>query len=243
MVRLGAVLVVCAVAAAACGDDRGGGLTVFAAASLTEPFSEMAQAFEGSPGGVPVTVAFAGSQRLAAQIVSGAPTDVFASADAEQMAEVMDAGIVASGPVVFTHNRLTIVVEQGNPLGVRSLADLARDDLVVVLPAPEVPAGRYARAALDAAGVTPSPASLESDVKGVVSKVALGEADAGIVYVSDADAAADRVDAVPLLDVEVVAEYPIAVLDGAPPAAHTFVEFVLSEQGAGILAGHGFMAP
>ncbi len=221
-------------------------LVVFAAASLAEAFEAIGAEFAATDGGVPVTLNLAGSQTLAAQLVEGAPADVFASADAARMAVVASAGLLAGDPLPFATNRLAIAIEPGNPSGVAGLGDLAREDLIVVLPAEEVPAGRYARAALAAAGVDVAPASLEPDVRAALAKVALGEADATIVYTSDLVVAADRVHGVAIpAAVNVVASYPIAVLAGAasPDVAARFVAFVRSERGRALLAEHGFGAP
>ncbi len=223
-------------------------LLVLAAASLTEAFEAIGAEFAATDGGVPVTFSFAGSQTLAAQLVEGAPADVFAAADAARMNVVAAAGLLAAGsaPTTFATNRLAIAVEPGNPRAVAGLAALARDDLVVVLPVEEVPAGLAARQVLDAAGVAGAPASLERDVRAALTKVALGEADATIVYTSDLVAAAGRVDDVAIPDdVNVVATYPIAVLADATSraGAERFVAFVLSPRGRAILAEHGFGAP
>lgn len=221
-------------------------LVVFAAASLSEAFEAIGTEFAATVGGVPVTLNLAGSQTLAAQLREGAPADVFAAADDVQMDVVAAAGLLAGDPQPFAANRLAIAVEPGNPQGVTGLADLARDDLIVVLPAPEVPAGRYARAALDATGVAVAPASLEPDVRAALSKVALGEADATIVYASDLVAAAGRIDGVAIPDAtNVAATYPIAVLADAPApdVAARFVAFVRSERGRALLVEHGFDAP
>jgi molybdate transport system substrate-binding protein len=183
---------------------------------------------------------FAGSSALAAQITQGAPADVFASADQPNMQKVVDAGY-ANAPGVFASNRLQMVVGRGNPKGIRSLADLARPGLVVVVCAPAVPCGAYGAQALGKAGVTVHPASQEQDVKAVVTKVQLGEADAGIVYQTDVRAAGSGVEGVDIpAEQNVTAEYPIAVLKGAGPAAAAFVDFVRTAEGQRILAGFGF---
>ncbi len=223
------------------------GLVVFAAASLTEAFEALGTAFAATEGGLPVTLNLAGSQTLAAQLVEGAPADVFAAADAVRMAVVAEAGLLAAPAEPFATNHLAIVVEPGNPRGITGPPDLARGDLVVVLPAEEVPAGRYARQVLAAAGVNVAPASLEPDVRAAVAKVALGEADATIAYASDVASADGRVDGVAIPDaVDVTATYPIAVLVDAPAGvdvAARFVAFVRSDAGRAILAAHGFGAP
>ena len=252
---VGLLTVIAVMAACAPGSDRtasgpgpaeGREVVVFAAASLAEAFEAIGTEFAATAGGVPVMLNLAGSQTLAAQLVEGAPADVFASADTARMDVVAAAGRLAGGPQPFATNGLAIAVEPGNPHGIAGPADLRRDDLIVVLPAAEVPAGRYARAMLDAAGVTVAPDSLEPDVRAALSKVALGEADATVVYTSDLVAAAGRVEGVAVPDdVDVVATYPIAVLADAPApdAAARFVAFVLSPRGRAVLAEHGFGAP
>ncbi|MDQ3974378.1 MAG: molybdate ABC transporter substrate-binding protein, partial [Actinomycetota bacterium] len=159
------------------------------------------------------------------------------------MQQVAEAGLVAGRPRPFADNRLVIAVEPGNPLGIRGLADLADPQVTVVLAAEEVPAGAYARQALAAAGVRATPSSLETDVRAVLGRVALGEADAGIVYVSDVVAARGRVEAVAIPpEHNVVVSYPIAVLAPAPnpDGAQAFVDFVLSPAGQAVLARFGF---
>jgi molybdate transport system substrate-binding protein len=194
---------------------------------------------------VEVVLNHAGSQTLASQIDEGAPADVFASANTTQMAAVAAAGNLAAEAEVFTANLLAIAVEAGNPLGVDGLADLSDPDLVLVLPAEAVPAGQYAREALDAAGVEVSPSSLEQDVRAALSKVELGEADAAIVYASDVAASAAAVGIDIPAEQNVPASYPIAVIADAPnpTAANAFVAFVLSDSGQDILATYGFTAP
>lgn len=242
--RSGAALVATvALALAACGGAATGlgategQLTVFAASSLKPPFDEMARFLH-----LGITFNYAGTQTLTSQLTEGAMADVFASADRPHMQEVQDAGLVAGSPQVFAHNRLEIAVAKGNPKGIRTLADLAKPGIVVVLADPSVPAGKYAEQALSHAGVTVKPASLELQVTAVLSKVALGEADAGIVYHSDV-VTSGKVDGVTIPDPQnVIADYPLAVLKDAPdPAqAQTFVTFVMSSHGQSILAAAGF---
>jgi len=223
-----------------------GELFVFAAASLTDAFEELGTAFNKEYPDVTVTYNFGPSSGLADQIVQGAPADVFASANQTQMDKVADADLVEGQPLMFVTNSLQIVVEPGNPLGIHGLADLARPDVTLVLAAPEVPAGQFAREALMKAGVQASPASNEVDVRSVLQKVALGEADAGIVYVTDVQVADDMVDGVDIPDDQnVVARYPIATLANAlnPEAAAAFVALVLGERGQAILASYGFSQP
>jgi molybdate transport system substrate-binding protein len=233
----------------ACGGDGPGGgraapaeLRVFAAASLTAPFEELGQRFRAAEG-TAVTFNFAGSQALATQLRQGAPADVFASADVPNMDKVRD---LVGDPQVFASNLLQIVVERGNPRGVGGLADLAAGDLKVVLAAEEVPAGRYARQVLDRVGVEVRPVSLEDNVKSVVTKVALGEADAGIVYVTDVTAGGDRVQGVDIpTGQNLTATYPIATVRASPAQerARAFVDLVRSAEGRQVLERHGFLPP
>ena len=251
--RLLAVVAVLAVGVAACGSDSSdepatdvGDVTVFAAASLTAAFTEIGEAFTLEHPGADVTFNFAASSELVAQIGQGAPADVFASADKSNMTKLTDAGNNATEPETFATNLLEIIVGPGNPQGVTGVADLANENLIVVTCAPEVPCGKYAAQVFESAGVTVAFKSLEENVKAVVSKVILGEADAGIVYKTDVDAAGDKAAGVEIpTDINVLAEYPIAVTKDAPNAegAQAFIDFVQSEQGRGILASYGFLAP
>jgi len=216
-------------------------LNVFAAASLTDVFTELGDRFTAEHPDVTLQFNFAGSNDLATQIQQGAPADVFASADTVNMDKVTD---LVDPPQEFARNKLAIVVAPDNPKGITGLADLARKDLKVVLAAPEVPAGKYAAEILSRAGVTVSPVSLEVSVKGVVTKVSLGEADAGIVYVTDVSAADAKVDGVAIPDAQnVIAVYPIATLVAGDGNGDTraFVDLVLSAEGQSVLAGHGFL--
>ncbi|HMC08615.1 MAG TPA: molybdate ABC transporter substrate-binding protein [Actinomycetota bacterium] len=199
--------------------------------------------------GVRLTPNYNGSGSLVTQIQQGAPADVFASADTANMDKLTGSGAIASSQP-FARNLLEIVVQNGNPKGIHSLADLARPGLVVVLGDPAtVPAGKYAKQALQAAGVNVVPKSLESQVTAVVQKVALAEADAGIVYVTDvkaAEAAGQHVDGVPIPpEQNVVAVYPIGVLKNAanPAVAQAFVAYVLSPPGQATLGSFGFLPP
>jgi molybdate transport system substrate-binding protein len=251
-IRLAAVLAVAALALAACGgDDSGGGsggrspteIKVFAAASLTAAFTELGQQYGSANGGTKVTFNFAGSQALATQIQQGAPADVFASADIPNMDKVKD---LVGTPQNFASNLLQVVVEKGNPKGVKGLEDLANPDLKVVLAAPDVPAGKYAQQALEKAGVTVKPVSEEDNVKAVVTKVSLGEADAGIVYVTDVTAGGDKVEGVDIPEeLNVVATYPIATVKAskAQDQAQAFMDLVLSAQGQQVLEQYGFLPP
>lgn len=223
-----------------------GELTVFAAASLTDAFGEIARRFEQEHPEVDVALNFESSSTLATQITQGAPADVFASANEAQMDVVADAGLVTGERTDFAGNSLQIAVEPGNPKGVDNLRDLARDDVTAVLAAEEVPAGEYARQALDALQINVDPASLETDARAVLSRVALGEADAGVVYTSDVESAGDDVEGVDIPpDQNVPASYPIATLTDAPnpDAATAFVDDVTSEEGRAVLHEFGFSAP
>ena len=252
-IRLAAVLAVAALVLAACGGDdntsSGGSsgsaneIKVFAAASLTAAFTELGQRYTSANGGTKVTFNFAGSQALATQIRQAAPADVFASADTTNMDKVKD---LVGTPQNFASNLLQIVVEKGNPKAVKGLDDLANPDLKVVLAAPDVPAGKYAAEALNTAKVTVKPVSEEDNVKAVVTKVSLGEADAGIVYVTDVTAGGDKVQGVDIpKDQNVTATYPIATVkaDKAQDKAQAFMDLVLSDQGQQVLKQYGFLPP
>jgi len=253
-IRVAAALAVAALVLAACGgsDDNtssGGSsaspaeIKVFAAASLTAAFTKIGEDFTAANGGTKVTLNFAGSQALATQIQQAAPADVFASADITNMDKVKD---LVGPPQIFASNQLQIVVEKGNPKGVKGLDDLANPDLKVVLAAPDVPVGKYSQQALEKAGVTVKPVSQEQDVKAVVSKVSLGETDAGIVYTTDVAAGGDKVEGVDIPeDQNVVATYPIATVKAskAPDQAQAFMDYVLSDQGQQVLKSYGFGPP
>jgi molybdate transport system substrate-binding protein len=221
-----------------------GTVRVFAAASLTAAVQKVASAFEKAHPGVEVELNFAGSQTLVQQILQGAPGDVFASADEVNMQKLVAGGEVAGAPQVFAHNALQILVAAGNPRHIAGLADLAKPDLTIALCGPTVPCGRYAGEAFSKAGLAVPAASQELDVKAVVTKVALGEADTGIVYVTDVRAAGIEVEGVDIPEAfNVDARYPIAVLKGArnPAAAEAFVALVLSQEGQQVLAAFGFL--
>lgn len=217
-----------------------GSLTVLAAASLSESFQELGGAFEAAHPGTKVIFSFDSSAALAAQANGGAPADIFASADQANMKKVIDAGH-AGDPRVFARNRLAVIVARGNPRNMKGLADLAR--VSFVLCAPEVPCGRYGAEALSKAGVKARPKSYETNVKGVVTKVTTGAVDAGIGYVTDALASGGSAEGIEIPEQHnVVADYPMAVLEQAPnPAlARAFSEYVLGPAGQAILARHGF---
>jgi molybdate transport system substrate-binding protein len=218
-------------------------VTVLAAASLTGAFNEASAAYSKGHKDQTVKFSFAGSQELAAQVRQGAPADVVATADTKTMDGLADD---VEAPRVFARNKLTIVVAPGNPKKIASLADLARGDLTVVLAGPTVPAGRYAREALGKAGVEVRPKSEETDVKAVLTRVRMGEADAGIVYTTDAGAAGNAVASVPIPDeFNVVASYPVAVVKDSrkPGPAKAFADWLLTPEAQDILRNYGFAAP
>lgn len=234
----------CGGGAAGAGSGSGGDeeLSVFAASSLTGAFESLGTRYSKGNPGVSVRFNFLSSSDLATQLEQGAEADVYASADATNMARVVDAGLVAGAPRNFVRNELQIVVAPGNPLGIESLEDLADPELVLALCVVECPAGTYARAALDEAGVKVEPDSLEPDVKAVATRVELGEADAGIVYASDVAALGDSASGVPIPDRHnVIATYSIAVLKEASSGASGFVDLVLSKPGQQALGEHGFL--
>lgn len=232
-------------------------LVVMAAASLSEAFTQLGSQFEGANPSFHVVLDFAGSQQLAQQLAQGAPADVFASANGKQMQVAIDAGRVAQGSTrVFATNRLTVISSRVSDVRLTSPADLARPGLKLVLAAQDVPAGQYALEFLGLAstGAVYGPAyqaavlrnvvSYEENVRSVVAKVALGEADAGIVYITDVTAdASGKVTRLAIPDeLNVVASYPIAAISGSAhlDAARAFVEMVLSSAGQAVLARFGF---
>lgn len=256
MRRLLILMPAAAVLLAGCGDANGGGggsteeaeLTVSAAASLTDAFTDLGVAFEIDNPGVTVTFNFGPSDGLATQINEGAPVDVFASASGTWMDAVEDEGPGVTGRTDFAKNRLAIIVPTGDPAGIQGIDDLANDDVKLVLAAEGVPAGDYAREILDNAGIADAAlanvVSNEEDVRAVVTKVVSGDADAGVVYVTDvtSDLGGD-VETIEIPDdINVIATYPIAVVTGSQEAdlAQRFVDDVLG-RGQQTLAEHGFL--
>ena len=221
-------------------------MTVFAASSLTDAFRQVGNEMTRANPKTRFTFNFGSSSTLATQITNGAPADVFASADEATMQRLVDAELSVGTPNVFATNRLEIVVAPGNPKKIAVLADLARSDVVLVLGAPTVPAGKYALEALAKAGAIAKPVSQEIDVRAVLNRVSLGEADAGIVYVTDVKSAGARVTGVDIPEqLQVVARYPIAVMKTSKSAslATRFMDYLVSPDGRRILAGFGFSKP
>lgn len=254
-----ALLAVSALFVTACGDDTEdstsdadenaltGTATVSAAASLTEAFTQIGEDFSAANPDATVEFTFDSSSTLSQQIIDGAPVDVYASADEANMTKLTDADLIAGSPEVFATNELVIVTKPGNPEGITGLADLA-DAGVISLCGEEVPCGKFAKEALDNAGVTIPETSVTrgQNVKATLTAVTESDAVAGIVYVTDAQAAGDAVDTVTIpADQNVVAVYPIGVLGESTNTelAEAFMAYVLSPQGQSVLAEFGFQPP
>lgn len=243
---LAAVGAASALLLAGCGSSAGAPqtLTVLAAASLTETFNALGKQFQTDHPGVTVKFNFAGSSELAQQIVNGAPADVFASASDATMKTVTDANLTRAKPVTFAKNVLQIATPPGNPKKIATFADLAKPGVKVVICAPQVPCGAATVKIEKATGVTLQPVSEEADVKSVLSKVESGDADAGLVYVTDVNSAGDKVQGVNFPEAAKAAtDYPIAVIKNAPDLATQFVAMVTGEQGQKALAQAGFATP
>jgi molybdate transport system substrate-binding protein len=246
------VTVLSLLVAPGCGDDaedgaHGTSITVSAASSLAAAFEQIGEDFEAANPEAAVAFSFAGSSQLASQILEGSPTDVFASADEATMAELTEEGLIAGSPEVFARNRLVIVTKPGNPTGIEGLADLAIAG-TVSLCGPEVPCGRYARQALEAAGVEIPETSITrgQNAGATLTAVSEGDAAAGIVYASDAEAAGDAVSTVDIPDgQDVLATYVIGVTtsDASPDTAEAFMDWVLGDEGQAVLVAHGFLPP
>jgi molybdenum ABC transporter molybdate-binding protein len=221
-----------------------GTVTVLAAASLTEPFGELGERLAEEYPDLEVVFSFGPSSGLVEQALAGAPADILATADARTMDRAVDGGAVAGEPTIFARNRLVLIVPAGNPGEVTGLADLAREDLRIAVCAPEVPCGAAAEQLLDTAGVTASPDTLATDVKEAASLVALGEADASLVYLTDAAADGGDVENIGVPESEqVVNDYPVAVLAGAPnpEGAQLVRDAITGEPGQRILGEAGFL--
>ncbi|MBP0448247.1 molybdate ABC transporter substrate-binding protein [Kitasatospora sp. RG8] len=223
-----------------------GDITVFAAASLKESFTDLGKKFEAANPGAKVKFNFGGSSSLATSINSGAPADVFAAASPATMKTVTDAGGATGEPRTFVRNTLTIAVPKGNPKHVAALKDLAAPGVKVALCAKEVPCGAAAQTALKAAAVDLTPVTLEQDVKGALTKVELGEVDASLVYKTDVKADAAKIDGVDFPEAgKAVNDYPIAALAKAPnkDGAAAFVAYIQSPEAQQVLTTAGFQAP
>ncbi|HEX6235072.1 MAG TPA: molybdate ABC transporter substrate-binding protein [Jiangellaceae bacterium] len=215
-------------------------MTVLAAVSLAGPFTELADEY---PGDDEIALSFGASSALVEQLRAGARADVLATADTHTMSRAADAGLVTGDPLVFARNALVLAVPRGNPGGVSGLADLSRDDLRIALCEPQVPCGAAAERMLAMAGVDARPDTLEADARDTAGKLALGEVDAALIYRTDVTSAMETVEVPP--DVEVVTEYLIAVVAGAPnpSGAEEFVAAVTGEAGRRVLLEAGFGTP
>ncbi len=234
---------------AACGDDAGAAdevtIRVFAAASLTESFTALGEQFERDHPGTKVELNFGPSSGLAEQIASGAPADVFASASASNMDTLARSGEVKNSEE-FASNRMEIAVPPDNPANISQVDDLAKDGVKVAVCQAQVPCGKVAAEVFANAGLTVQPATEEVDVKSVLTKVTLGEVDAGVVYVTDVLAAGDKVKGIDIPDDQNASTtYPIATLEGSEhqEEAAGFVDLVLSSDGAEVLEAAGFQTP
>jgi molybdate transport system substrate-binding protein len=223
-----------------------GTIVVDAASSLTGTFQALGVQFHAANPGVTVTLNFGASSALAAQIVSGAPADVFAAANPATMKTVTDAAATSGTPTIFVRNRLEIAVPPGNPGRITGLADFADPDKTIALCAVEVPCGAAAATVFASAGLTPRPDTLEQDVAAALIKVELDEVDAALVYRTDVISAGDQVTGIPFPEAaDAINDYPIASLKGSgnPKAAAAFVKWVLSKHGRSVLSGAGFDLP
>lgn len=221
-------------------------IMVFAAASLKKTFTDIGEQFKSENPGSSLEFSFAGSSDLVTQLTQGAEADVFASADTKNMDKAAQAGLLAGVPVNFASNTLTIAVAPGNPKKIASFKDLTQQGLNVVVCAPQVPCGSATQKFEQVAGVTLNPVSEESSVSDVLNKVTTGQADAGLVYVTDAKGAGDKVAEVPFPEAAgAVNTYPIAVLKGSkyPELARKFVDLVTGESGQKVLGAAGFAKP
>lgn len=221
-------------------------LTVFAAASLTESFNALEATFEQQNPGVDVVLSYGGSSDLAQQIVNGAPADVFASASDATMKTVTDAQLTAAAPTIFATNVLQIATAPGNPKAIAAFADLAKPEIKTVVCAPQVPCGSATTKIEQSTGVDIPAVSEEPDVKSVLSKVSTGNADAGLVYVTDVNASKGQVQGVSFPESAAAkTNYPIAVVKNAPQAelAQQWVALVEGQDGTAVLGAQGFGKP
>jgi molybdate transport system substrate-binding protein len=226
--------------------QESGTLTVLAAASLTTSFNKLKTEFEAAHPGVTVKLTYDGSSTLVQQITNGAAADVFASADTANMTKVTKAGLAAGPPQLFARNKLEIAVPPDNPKNIAGFADLAKPGTIVVVCADAVPCGAAALKVEQAAGVTITPASKETAVTGVLSKVESGDADAGLVYITDVNSAGGKVKGIAFPEADkAINDYPITVLKNAPQAAlaKEFIDFVRGDAGRRELGAVGFQIP
>lgn len=224
-------------------DDAKAIITVSAAASLTDAFTEIGEAFTTANPDINVRFNFAGSSTLAEQINAGAPVDVFAAASPASMQATIDAGTVRD-PQVFTANQLAIAVPPGNPADITELIELQSPDVTLIICNEVVPCGAAALKLFERNDLSVTPSSLEPDVRAVLTKVITDEADAGIVYRTDVAAAGDQVEGIAIPDdINVLNEYPIAVTTDAKDGSQAFVDFVTSDEGQQILRRWGFTSP
>ncbi len=242
----GALLLAAVAGCGSGGSPSGGTLTVYAASSLTDTFTTLGRRFEAAHPGTTVTFSFGGSSDLVAQLQQGAPADVFASADPVNMAKAVSAHVVKGRPVDFASNTLEIAVPPGNPADVHALADLADPSTKVVVCAPEVPCGAATQKVEKASGVAIKPVSEEQAVTDVLTKVESGEADAGLVYVTDVKGAGDKVEGVTFAQSSsAVNVYPIAALSDSrqQALAGEFIKLVTGPSGQRVLGAAGFAGP
>lgn len=231
------------------GADVTGTVQVFAAASLTDAFEDVAAAFEDSHPNVDVSFSFAGSSALVQQLLDGAPADVLATADERTMGQLVDdapGSLLQGEPEVFARNRLALVVPAGNPADLAGLDDLADDDLFVGLCATEVPCGNVAAEVLEDEGITPAVDSYEPDVRSLLTKLVAGELDAGLVYQTDAQAAGDDIEVIEVPELGArTTSYPVVALDAGdnPVGGAVFADYVRSDEAQRILSDYGFAAP
>lgn len=242
-----ALALVFALALSGCADDPAAGgqeVVVLGAASLADVLQDVADLYEREHAGVRVVLSTGGSSGLARQVVNGLPADLLVTASPASLQPVLDAGEQREEPVVVARNRLQIAVAAGNPEDLQGLADLARPELAVALCAAQVPCGAAGARALAQAGVTPRPDTLEQDVRAVLTKVRLGEVDAGLVYATDVRAASDEVDGLPV-EPRVSTDYPAVRLraGSAPGAAQDLLDLLRSDRGRALLVEAGFEVP
>lgn len=242
-----ALALVLGLALTGCADDPAAGgqeVVVLGAASLADVLQDVADLYEQEHAGVRVVLSTGGSSGLARQVVNGLPADLLVTASPASLQPVLDAGEQREEPVVVARNRVEIAVAAGNPKGLQGLPDLARPELAIALCAPQVPCGAAADRALDQAGVTANPDTLEQDVRAVLTKVRLGEVDAGVVYATDVRSAEGEVDGLPV-EPPVSTDYPAVRLRGgsAPDAAQDLLDLLRSDRGRALLVEAGFEVP